>query len=393
MKLKFYFNKILLIGCLFIISSCTKIALACNSANSSNFVKQFYNTCDVDDIADEDEGEIYNWWFNNHNKFDKNQCLVLLLQRIDKYLVAQQGFTKNIRHDAKRNKFTNVFREITCYYITHYDLYQTEQKDNLLTHTALTNDMKNYNNYINICRSRISNSSVENCAFLNIEACSVSNVNDRTKIKSLQNDHSLTKLGDKYKSVNDFFLKYNEHKNCATIINLLKSLRNIYDVEEYGNNNMFYSRLRDDEIQLLIKLYKYVIKLQDKDITQYKNTNTVVINLFTRLDMCQFCWTIWQKCIDELRTLFAIKFKNNKLNLFVNVYYLEDYKQQTLLQKKFTHQKDAALFEDSFYKTNNAVRILKDEIQKLQMQNINTINNNGIANMKRSKDYTGISKL
>ena len=79
--------------------------------------------------------------------------------------------------------------------------------------------------------------------------------------------------------------------------------------------------LHDDEFVILKKLYcikQHVIEAMQSRKFDSKNSR-MEINIFTYMDMCPSCWTVWNECFSELKTLYNIN------GLTVNMYSMKPY--------------------------------------------------------------------
>lgn len=88
-------------------------------------------------------------------------------------------------------------------------------------------------------------------------------------------------------------------------------------VTKLSNKNCYVSNA-DDEFRILQILVEH-----NQEIHKIINSDTITdmkIDLFTYMDMCPSCWTIWNMDFDNLKKLYKCK------NLEVNVYSIKPYK-------------------------------------------------------------------
>ncbi|MBR1944285.1 MAG: hypothetical protein IJ848_02310 [Alphaproteobacteria bacterium] len=159
------------------------------------------------------------------------------------------------------------------------------------------------------------------------------------------NEHHNNKQVNNVESV---FAKYNPQFNsgyarikftnngtelCSSYIDInydfqcdTKQMVTVNNIDSTHNKNQFYNILMDfeksgcseflehDEFQILQRLFTSNYSIN------YMGKFDVNIDIFTYMDMCPSCWTVWNKCYNDLSKLF-----NNVNQINVNVFSMKPY--------------------------------------------------------------------
>ena len=80
------------------------------------------------------------------------------------------------------------------------------------------------------------------------------------------------------------------------------------------------------EFQILKLLYQCKDNFIKNMNVRENNSITMDIKLFTYMDMCPNCWTVWYRCINDLQNLYKNNINCEQLNLDVSVYSMKPYK-------------------------------------------------------------------
>lgn len=145
-------------------------------------------------------------------------------------------------------------------------------------------------------------------------------------------------------------------------------------------------KMNDTEAKILHQILNigyYLSKTQ-------KSTQSVQINLFTYMDMCPSCWTLWEKQYSELTKLFGCQ------NICVNVYSMKPYlftvhpfvqnlKQLTQYNKNKGDFMNSLVHVDDFDSKDNTC-------MRRNICNSN-INNNQTTHIKQYVDVNNIRSL
>ena len=141
--------------------------------------------------------------------------------------------------------------------------------------------------------------------------------------------HNKINKKDKSKQYNNIAKVYTNNIDASNISSSEKCIYTFHTQNE--NNKLFYKYRKelfttqshgklayDDEFKILGVIYSVIYNIIQRKCgnTSFKNVN---INLFTYMDMCPSCWTIWNKCYDDLKQLY------NTNELKVNVYSMKPY--------------------------------------------------------------------
>ena len=379
---------------------------ATNNYNNSAFYnnKNYYKDIVLDTIKTK-LNELYQSLDNSYQSLCENLLRYLRtgkwnkadFQKSNKDVLNQYNqVTKllyNYRTNYYHNKWNNILNYYTIYYFSNINKYFKQREENInITEflNSIKNNISEYNSYICKCtfaeslRSYSTSDNLrdnQNYAFINVQI----NGNKNFTITS----DSETAPEKKQNFVTTFIGKISKNKDCAVLYSLLNNLQGIYHNKQLDYDqwlpidDSIYSRVFDSETYMLIKLYDILLEkietlnaIKDSSLEIDNNQlKTITIDIFTRYDMCQFCWVTWNQCIEELKKLFKKVYNDSKWKLKVNVYYATQYNDNKLLFKTIEREKHPSIFYDALkYATDGHYNLAKELNSTLSPTNNNELN-------------------